>query len=47
MPGLDAAVAKALQIEEPGASALLRPGTDLARPEDTHRLAADVVVTTL
>jgi 6-phosphofructokinase 2 len=30
-----------------GAAALLRPGTDLARPEDTHRLAADVVVTTL
>jgi 6-phosphofructokinase 2 len=30
-----------------GASALLRPGTDLARPEDTHRLAAEVVVTTL
>jgi 6-phosphofructokinase 2 len=30
-----------------GASALLRPGTDLARPEDTHRLTGDVVVTTL
>jgi 6-phosphofructokinase 2 len=30
-----------------GASALLRPGTDLARPEDTHRLAAEVLVTTL
>jgi 6-phosphofructokinase 2 len=29
-----------------GAAALLRPGTDLARPEDTHRLAAEVVVTT-
>jgi 6-phosphofructokinase 2 len=29
-----------------GASALLRPGTDLARPEDTHRLAHEVVVTT-
>jgi 6-phosphofructokinase 2 len=28
-----------------GAAALLRPGTDLARPEDTHRLAAEVVVT--
>jgi 6-phosphofructokinase 2 len=30
-----------------GAAALLRPGTDLARPEDTHRLTGDVVVTTL
>jgi 6-phosphofructokinase 2 len=30
-----------------GAAALLRPGTDLARPEDTRRLAAEVVVTTL
>jgi 6-phosphofructokinase 2 len=30
-----------------GASALLRPGTDLARPEDTHRLAAEVVVTAI
>jgi 6-phosphofructokinase 2 len=30
-----------------GASALLRPGTDLARPADTHRLAAEVTVTTL
>jgi 6-phosphofructokinase 2 len=30
-----------------GASALLRPGTDLARPDDTHRLAAEVVLTRL
>ena len=30
-----------------GSAALLNPGTELCRPEDIHRLAAEVIITSI